>query len=58
MPVHENEHAGKSAPCTVEYGTGDHVAGISAQTRGNPNFAHARAEQVGSPRITRISANH
>ena len=49
MPVHEDEHVGKSLRRAPQHGTGDHFTRIGAQTRGDPNSAHARAEQIDSP---------
>lgn len=46
MSVHEDEHSRESVRRAPEHGTGDHFAGTRAQTRGDPNSAHARAQQV------------
>src|SRR6202023_2281079 len=46
MPVHENEHAGKSVRRALEDGTRNHFAGIAAQARRGADPAHARAEQI------------
>src|SRR6266516_7852422 len=46
--MYENEHVGESVQRAPQHVTGNHVARAGAQTRGDPNPAHARVEQIGS----------
>ena len=48
MPVHENEHARKSARRALEHAAGDHSPRGAAETRRSADSADAGAEQVGS----------
>src|SRR5437667_5507369 len=56
MPVHENEHAGKSVRRALEDGTGNHPSGTAAQARRSADPAHARAEPVGAVHLNRPQA--
>src|SRR4029077_13274626 len=46
MPVHEDEHAGKSVRRSPEHGTGNHFAGASAQTSRSADSTHACIKQI------------
>ena len=56
MPFHENEYDRESVRCALEHVAGNHFAGAGAQTRGDTDSAHARAEQI--KQVAAIHLNH